>query len=57
MLVLYGEGFIVPAQPENLEDHRLSSVSDCLFITFAANFHVWRTSPQSVIWEHAKPWW
>ena len=36
-----------------LEDHTLSAVRDCLFITFAATLRIWGRS----FWGSAMPWW
>jgi hypothetical protein len=40
-----------------LENHPLAAVRDCLFNKFAANLHIWRSSPLSATLGRAMPWW
>jgi hypothetical protein len=40
-------GVVSPHPTPKLEDHPLSVVCDCLFNTFAATLHIWRSSPLS----------
>jgi hypothetical protein len=48
---------LAPRPTLKLEDHPFSTVSDRLFNTAAATFHIWRPSPSSATWGRAMPWW
>ena len=42
-LVFSGEELLAPRPTPRLEDHHLSAVRYCLFNTFAATLHIWRS--------------
>jgi hypothetical protein len=42
--VIYGEGLLTASASPKLEDHTSSFVRGCLFNTFAATLHNWRSS-------------
>jgi hypothetical protein len=55
-LIFYGEELLAPSPTNQLEDHLLSAVRDCLFNIFAATFHIWRPSPRSATRGRTMPW-
>jgi hypothetical protein len=55
-LIFYGKEILAPRPTPKLEDHPLSTVSDCLFNIFAATLHIWRPSPPSTTLGRAMPW-
>jgi hypothetical protein len=60
----YGEDLLAPRSTTKLEDHSLSAFCDCLFIIFAAAFHIgdrcsirkMRTRPSVVTGTHSLLW-
>jgi hypothetical protein len=49
----YGDELLDPHPTPKLEDHPSSAVGDCLFDTFAATLHIYRSASPSASRGHA----